>query len=139
MKRLIPLILVLLLIFFGCSSQKKLAMYDDVLITFGKGGGFTGQQVVYTISNDGKVTINDKLTDKTNVVSTLKAKETLQLFEEFNELNIGNIDFDKPGNMYYFIGETNSKNEKKVVWSDTENPPQAILDYYQYLNTIVNK
>jgi len=140
MKHLTPLFLVLLIAFSGCSSQKKLAEYSGMKITFGKGGGFTGQQVTYTLSSDGEVTMTDKLKSETSIVATLKAKKTLQLFEEFDGLNIENIDFNKPGNIYYFIGETTKNNDKKVVWgSENENPPQAIQDYYKLLNTIVNK
>jgi len=68
MKRLTPTILVLAIILFGCSSQNKLSQYDEVLITFGKGGGFTGQQIVYTISNDGKLTMSEKLKDEILIV-----------------------------------------------------------------------
>ena len=139
MKHLFIILLVSSIVFLGCSSQEKLAKYNDVEISFGNGGGFTGQEITYSLTSDGVLMMTDKLKNETTEITKLKANKTLNLFDQLTEINIAGLDFNQPGNMYYFIKETNKSGTQKVVWGDGENtPPQAVKDYYQLLNSYVN-
>jgi hypothetical protein len=124
----------------GCSTQEKLAQYQGVEITFGSGGGFTGQEVSYTLTYTGKLVKTDKLKNETVELKKLNSGNALNIFEQITELNIAGLDFNHPGNKYYFIRETKKTGEEKVVWGDGQkNPPQAVLDYYKLLMSYVNK
>lgn len=139
MKHFYVILFALSIVFLGCSSQEKLAKYNDVDISFGNGGGYTGQEITYSLTSDGVLKMTDKLKNETVDITTLKANKTLKLFDQLNQLNIAGLDFNQPGNMYYFIKETNKSGTQKVVWGDGENkPPQAVIDYYQLLNSYVN-
>jgi hypothetical protein len=140
MKYFTIILLVFSFVIAGCSSHEKLANYKDVEISFGNGGGYTGQEIVYTIHSDGKVFMTDNLKKETTELPKLKSKKTLELFEQLTDLNIGKIDFNHPGNMYSFIQETKEGKSHKVVWGDgREKPSEAVLDFYQVLNSSVNK
>lgn len=138
MRQFSIVLLVLPFLFMSCSSQEKLAKYKDVEISFGNGGGYTGQEIVYTINSIGEVFMTDKLKNETTELPKIKSKKTLELFEQLTELNLADLKFNKPGNMYSFIQETKDGKAQKIVWGDgQEAPPQAILDYYQLLNSYV--
>lgn len=138
MKHFTPILLVLTFVFVGCSSQEKLAKYKDVEIIFGNGGGYTGQEITYSLSSDGTLKMTDRLKNETVEITKLKANKTLELFEKLSELNIAGLEFNKPGNMYSFIQETKDGKSQKIVWGDgQEMPPKAILDYYQLLNSYI--
>lgn len=139
MKHLSIIFLVLSFVIVSCSSQEKLANYKDVEISFGSGGGYTGQEIVYTINSDGEVFMSDNLKNETTELPKLKTKKTLELFEQLTEINIGSLDFNHPGNMYSFIQETKEGKSKKIVWGDgQETPPKTVLEYYQLLNSYIN-
>jgi len=138
MKHFTPILLVLTFVFVGCSSQEKLTKYKDVEISFGNGGGYTGQEITYSLSSDGTLKMTDRLKNETVEITKLKANKTLELFEKLSELNIAGLEFNKPGNMYSFIQETKDGKSQKIVWGDgQEIPPKAILDYYQLLNSYI--
>ena len=140
MKHLFILLFVFSIAVMACSTQEKLAQYQGVEITFGSGGGFTGQEVSYKLTSDGKLVKTDKLKKETIELKKLNGGKTLKIFEQITELNIAGLDFNHPGNKYYFIKETQKTGEEKVVWGDgQEDPPQAVLDFYKILMSYVNK
>lgn len=140
MKNLFIILFGFSIILAGCSTQEKLAQYEGNEIVFGNGGGFTGQEISYKITPDGKIEMTDKLKNETTELKNLSAGKTLKVFEQITELNLAGLDFNNPGNMYYFIKESYKTGKEEVVWGDGEkNPPQAVLDYYQLLTSFVNK
>lgn len=77
-------------------------------ISFGSGGGFTGAIKTY------KLTADCKLYEGKAELKKIKAKKTLELFNQAAELK--DIKFNEPGNIYSFIEIKTKENTNKIVW-----------------------
>lgn len=140
MKYFLYSILSLFLIVVACSSQEGLSQYDDIQIVFGSGGGFSGQEMQYTLDNSGNITLYDNLSKKTTEVTKIKKKKTKTTFDELDTMNELMMDFNHPGNMYYFVKRVKGTKEEKIVWGDnTHQAPAEIQEYYNLLMSYVNE
>ncbi len=77
-------------------------------ISFGNGGGFTGEVRSYTLTADGK------LFEKEKELKKIDKKKTLEIFNEAKELK--NYDFNEPDNMYSFIEVKTKEKTNRIVW-----------------------
>jgi len=131
---------ILVFIIGGCASQNSLTKYENTEIIFGSGGGFSGQVIEYSISTDRVITSTNSLTKETKTIGKLSKKKTIQLYDELNELKLPLVNYDKPGNMSYFVKQVKGNKEAKVVWGDiTGDFPKDVKAYYDLLMSIVNE
>ena len=140
MKYLYYVSIIMVFTIVGCSSQNGLAKYENTEIVFGSGGGYSGQVIEYRINTDRELTSTNSLTKETKTIGKLSKKETKALYDELSELKLPLIDYNKPGNMSYFVKQSKGNKESKVVWGDiSEDIPKDVKAYYDLLMSIVKE
>ena len=140
MRYLNYLFLSLLFLLFACTSTEGLSKYDDTEIVFGNGGGFSGQEFHYTLSNDGSLSLYNTLTRETTKMDGLKKKQTLKIFQQADDVLATGTNFNDPGNKYYFVKQVRGKDEQKIVWGgDNQKVPAGIQDFYNELMNFVKQ
>jgi hypothetical protein len=107
---------------------------SEKAIVFGNGGGFTGQVVEYVLDGNGTFLKNDKLKSEITVLPTLKPSQTKKLFKQLQTMQFDTINFNHPGNMYYFLRYSQSDKTHEVVWGDPNYTlPGEVQQFYQLL------
>ena len=139
MKQLYYILIILAYIIIGCSAQDGLTKYENTEIVFVSGGGFSGQEIEYRINTDRQIISSNSLTKETSDIGKLSKKKVLNLYEQMDNLKLPLMNFNHPGNMYYYIKESKGSKEAKVVWSDgREDLPGGVQEFYDQLMSIVN-
>lgn len=120
--------LLLLVILSSCITHKTIKKTGIEEISFGSGGGFTGEVKTYKLSSNGK------LFEKGVEIKKIESKSTLKFFNQAKQLK--DIDYNKPGNMYSFL-EIKTKNKtNRIVWSDgSTDVDKRITELYAELIT----
>lgn len=98
-------------------------------ITFGNGGGFTGEVNTYVLSETGK------LSKDGNELKTLSSEALLAIFTE-----AGNIDaaaVSDPGNMYFFLHITKEGTEIRYVWNNKTNIDPKVKALHSRLSALL--
>lgn len=123
--RFLPLLL-LLLVFMGCSTTRYTnpTEYPDARINFGHGGGFSGMIIEYALLDNGQLLKKTNQVDSFEMVTTIDKNQTTQLFDNYKFLNIENLQYNQPGNMYNFIHFHHLDSEHKITWSSNQYPDQ---------------
>jgi hypothetical protein len=103
------LLLLLPLIFYSCAADKLVSQTGIDEISFGGGGGFTGQVSNFKLTSDGE------LFDKIKKIKEVNSKITLEVFEKAQELK--DYSFNSPDNMYSFIEIKSEGKINRIVWS----------------------
>lgn len=134
MKYFLPFFSVLSLFLIGCSSQSVLHEYQGTDIVFGSGGGFTGRVSEYKLSSDGALELNESIVENKVDLQKLKKSSVKKIYSQLKEINFTSIDFNHPGNVYYFIKQSDGQSEHEVVWGDTDNEvPTEVRELYDLL------
>ena len=137
--RFLPLLLLLFLV--ACSSTRYTspAEYPDARINFGHGGGFSGMITEYTLLDNGQLLKKMIHEDSFEMVVTIDKNQTTQLFENYKFLNIGNIQYDQPGNMYKFIQFNHLDADHRITWPGNQYPDQYpnLKIFYENLKSLI--
>ena len=124
---------ILSLVFFlSCATSKnnKKSTTEIDLITFGSGGGFTGEITTYTLLLDG-IVLEGK-----NQINQIDPKQALLLYHKAEKWK--NYSYDQPQNMYFFLEIKTAEKTNHIVWgygSKKANP--EILNFYIELMGLV--
>lgn len=109
------------------------------VLTFGGGGGFTGVSTTYYLLEDGTLFRNG-LTDTTFYLEgKLPADVVQQQFVNYHQLGIDKLNFDEPGNKYFYLEMRNKNERHKVQWGGQnleDNGPKLL---YSLLMKIVKQ
>lgn len=139
MKHLFPFSLIFVLLIYGCGPQGALYEYQGTNINFGSGGGYSGQVSTYTLSTTGKLEITESLTGKTALLPNMKKSKVKKVYSTLAEMDFEKIQFNHPGNMYYFIEQAKGDTTHKVVWGDGgEAVPAEVQSFYDLLISSMN-
>ena len=127
------------LLLLECKTQDYTPYdYDGEVLIFGKGGGFTGQSIEYSLLSNGQLFMN---THKEGNVTELKRVEksvAKQIFSNFHSLGFGDLDVNKPGNTYYYLGFRHDGKAHKIQWGAHDyKTPQTLKIYFSNLMAIV--
>jgi len=118
----------------SCHSTKNLSDTPETVLLFGNGGGFTGQVIEYVLDENGIFMKNDKLKSEVTLLRSLKKSEIKKIFKEIESIQFDTINFNHPGNAYYFIRTNKSGTTHEVVWGEVDNlPPPEIIQLYDML------
>ena len=127
------------LLFFqvACSSQSKSSLTPEKdQLTFGRGGGMSGEVQSHILVNNGHLYATSSLFTDTVHLTDLASETTNTLFEQADSLQLAELNFQHPGNRYYFIRHQ----QQEVVWGDRDTPPPlAVQQLYDSLQSIVPK
>ena len=124
---------------FACkSTQYTPQNYDKAILVFGSGGGFTGGVKEYTILENGQIFTNTKEKGVLNELSRLPKKQVKQIFENYDVLDIASMNYDAPGNEYFYIEYTESGEKHKILWGDRGTKvPESLNVYFKNLKRFV--
>lgn len=107
-------------------------------IKFGNGGGFAGSITEYIIKPDGEILINKGFENNFIKFKTIKKKELKEIQKRLSELSNVPVEFNHPGNIYYFLEFKIDNELNKITWGDPKyNEPKEIKELYEYLINIV--
>ena len=124
--RLFLSLLLFLFLFAACGTTRYTnpTEYPNARINFGNGGGFSGMVTEYVLLDNGQLLKKLTQADSFEIVTTIEKNQTTQLFENYKFLNIGNLQYNQPGNMYRFIRFNHQDTEHQIMWSGTQYPEQ---------------
>jgi len=129
MKTILYIGVVILLNLLKCSTSNDLKE-----IKFGEGGGFTGAMTEYQIKANGEIFINKSLEKENRKIKTIRNADLKNIEKKFSKLSKESLNFNHPGNLYYFI-ETD---QIKIVWGDPSFPePSEIKELYKQKKQII--
>jgi len=121
MKLKTTLTTLLLIILFSCQSQQfTIENLPQRQLVFGKGGGMVGSVDAYILLENGQLFHTNSLTKKSEELVQVGKAKTKELFDQLEALKLGNMDFNHPGNIYYFIEDVGEDGNKKVVWGSND-------------------
>ena len=150
MTKLLPLIIhpfgsilsiLLILASFGCAQKMTMEKISTPQIAFGSGGGFTNLLTEYYLLEDGKIVQKSKEGQGYTILTRIDRDKTTQCFAGSKIVNLDNLKFNEPGNMYYFITIRNDeKSENRIVWGSTDKPvPNEVKSFYKMLLNFLPK
>jgi hypothetical protein len=136
MKRLsisISLLLGILLFIYtpGCRVQRTTPdTHTGRQLSFGNGGGFTGAESAYVLLDNGQLFGVDSYVPLKQLSRTI----TRQLFDKADELQLSQLAFSHPGNIYYFIGLVEKNSTHRITWGDSgQQAPGEVENFYHQL------
>lgn len=136
-----PLLLLSLfaLFFFSCKSQTYTLenLPEDVLV-FGSGGGISGEVRIYTLLENGQVFYSSSLTKEHTEMERLTKKEAASYYEKLEALKLSEVNFDHPGNLYYFIEDVKGDESHRITWGSNDHEiSEEYKTFYKELRTTI--
>ncbi len=132
--------------FISCKTQKKIYTPDTFereIISFGSGGGFTGEVKSFSILRNGQMFKNSSSPTSSETggeMMSLEDKVVDQLFLNFVNLKLAETQLDDPGNMYKWINYKENGNVHSIKWGGkNEEVPKKLKDFYKILSQLANK
>jgi len=100
-------------------------------VSFGSGGGFTGEMIKYTLNRDGNIYRNGSF------MKRVPKKEVNRLFGKLKQ--ISDYRYNIPNNMYNFL-EINTKGKKnEIVWGVLDkNIDSRVMAIYSELKEVLD-
>ncbi len=139
MKQFILAFLFISGLSIACGPQGVLYEYQNTQITFGSGGGFTGQVTEYNVDARGNLKRIDGLSGSETNLGKIKKADLRQIYKTLSEMNLSKMNMNQPGNMYYFIKEVDSSSIHEVIWGNPDyKTPDNIQEFYDLLISSMN-
>lgn len=135
MKTTILLSALVILLLIRCKAQEFTSdNLPEKQLLFGSGGGMSGASDTYTLLENGQLFHTNSLTDETKALSKVSKAKAKYYFKQLFDISFSEIQFDHPGNRYYFLEDRNGDARHRIVWGSTENEvPAACTTLYQEL------
>lgn len=139
MKRIL-LLSLFSVFFFSCKSQQyTINDLPETQLIFGNGGGISGAVSTYTLLENGQLFHNNSLTKEHVEMESLTKKEAKSSFEKMKVLKISEINFNHPGNMYYFLEEVKGDSIHRVTWGSNDHKiSEECKTFYKELRAMIN-
>lgn len=110
----------------SCSKKILPEKMPETQIIFGSGGGFTNQVKEYCLLENGKIVAKSADGTYFDILTHIGKTEAKQCFNKCQSLHLDEMQFNEPGNLYYFLTiRTKSKPENRIVWGDRSKPVSA--------------
>ncbi len=105
---------------------------------FGSGGGFTGQTTTVVLLKNGQIFQQNLTGGAFSELPKIKKKEAKAFHTAANDLDLGAMKFNHPGNIYQFLELKKDSSAARAVWGDENFPPnQKVKDLFIALNGLV--
>ncbi len=133
MKKLSVLFVIFLC--FACKTEKFTPeSFTGRQLTFGSGGGFTGQTKEYILLENGQLFLFNSMNKETKELKLLKKNVVKGIFKQVDDMKLEAIDYSKPDNMTNFINLKTGKSEHRIEWGSTDaKAPENIKKLYKTL------
>ncbi|MRI00690.1 hypothetical protein GH721_09150 [Kriegella sp. EG-1] len=130
---------MLALFFLGCKSQQyTFDELPDKQLVFGNGGGMTGAINTYVLIENGQLFRTSSLTKEVVELDAITKKEVKAIFLKLEELSISKLDFNHPGNRYYFLEEVSLDKKHRIVWGAEDHKiSKEYSDFYKQLKKLI--
>lgn len=103
-------------------------------ITFGSGGGFTGQSTFYALFKNGQLYKKKGIKEPYVELDKVDKKEAIQIFKNYEVLKIAEMEINEPGNLSYFIEYNDENGDHRLTWGGTAvKPSPDLLLFYKLL------
>lgn len=137
--RLTLLFCLFLVTLSSCKSQQyTIETLPDKQLVFGRGGGISGEVSTYIILENGQVFHKNSLTQEHSEIKSISKKKAVSYFQKMNSLKLSELNFDHPGNMYYFLEEVNGEERHRVTWGSNDYEVSSeCKDFYKELRTTI--
>ncbi len=128
------LCLIFCTIVFMSSCKTQTAPFQ---LSFGSGGGFTGNYTTYSLSNDGKIIKTQTLDTTKTQVAALSKKQVAALATQITKVNFDSININNPGNMSNFVNLKRGTSQYKTLWSGNTSGNAALDELFKTLNSFI--
>ncbi len=129
--------LLIISFFTACKTGKQTAKTNFSIVQFGSGGGFANNVTTYSVYPDGKIWMKKSFENDSSLVTGLSRRQLKKVFAEVKSAGADTMQYQAPGNLYYFIQTGNLSGKNKIVWSDDNPPPGKIPELYQVLQKTI--
>lgn len=128
-----------LLLLTCCKSKQYTASeLPPNQLRFGNGGGFSGFVTEYTLLDNGQMFVKKSPADTLAAYKNVKTKQAKALYQQLANLKIETLDFNHPGNMYYYIESQQKDSLYRVTWGSMDQPVRKdVNQLYQNLMELV--
>jgi len=132
MKNLV-LGLLISLLSIGCGSQQVLSPEQSKgrILTVTHGGGFTGKYTTYSILENGQIFKLDQDSDHYYEQKSMKEDFAKQLFNNYDVLDIANVEIETYGNLLYSITMKSQDIQHKVSWERGDKGSEKLQVFYR--------
>ncbi len=122
--------------FISCGTTTEFpSKYRGEQLHFGQGGGFSGLVNYYVLLDDGRL-YQKALYDSTfNYTDKWNKTFVRQMFSNYQMLDIENVDYFEPGDLYYFLQHKEGNQPlHSITWGRPGVKPQEnIVTFYNLL------
>ncbi|MFK7810854.1 MAG: hypothetical protein AB8B59_00070 [Maribacter sp.] len=136
-----PILIISLFLIALSSCKSQHYTIDDLPETqliFGRGGGVTGEVTTYTLLENGQLFYHNSLTKENTEMKSLSKKEATSCFQKMDSLKLSEMNFNYPGNLYYFLEEVNGDEKYRVTWGSTDHEiSEECQEFYKELRTTI--
>ena len=131
--------LMALLAATACKSTKYTPEnFPQKQLLFGTGGGFTGQTRTLVLLENGQVFLKEMGATAFSELPKVKKKEAKSFYEAADDLQLGTLNFNHPGNLYQFVELQKDGGAVRATWGDDKFPvDQKVKDLFIALNGLV--
>ena len=120
----------------ACSMTKSTTKIEK--ISFGNGGGFTGNVTEYTILPNGEIVKHESLTNEKTIIKKIDKKETIKVYNQISNLNYRTYTFNHPGNTYSFLKIVEEGKEYYISWGEPSKQVKEEIElFYIKLTNLV--
>ena len=140
--RKVLVVLVISGFFASCKTpQYTLENLPPPKLVFGKGGGFSGLSDEYTLLKSGQLFLKSSMTDSLEVLPKIKKQQVKALFASAEDLRMDTLQFNHPGNIYYFVNYVQDSTRKaEITWGDMNHQiPALIKEFHAQLYAAVKE
>jgi len=121
---------------YGCSTlEKQTADQQFQSIVFGKTGGFSNINNIYTIERNGKV--SREVQGDQKMIIEIRKKDIRKIEKELSSLQFNSMDLSEVGNLTYYIEVHYANSSKKNTWVETTEDVE-IKKIYELLTSYLN-
>ena len=123
-----------------CKSTKynSPAEFEGLKISFGNGGGFAGTYKEYLLCENGQLFYRSGMKNAFEDLGRIEKSQVKQAFENYKNLRIRDLQINDPGNLYYFLIDSEKKESHKIQWGGVqEKVPDYVSIYYRNLMNMV--
>ena len=137
MKNLLSLVVLLFLSLslWQCNRTTYTAATfpETDFLSFGSGGGYAGSLTTHYLLPNGQLFLSEGIVGEKMAMGKIAARKAKKLIEEYQD-SLYIVQYDEPGNLYYFLEWTGAENKHKIQWAKgQEAAPVAAADFYKKL------
>jgi hypothetical protein len=125
--------------FLQCKTQEFTPYdYKEEILIFGKGGGFTGESIEYSLLSNGQIFKGTNKEGNVIELKKLKKRKVDQIFKNYHLLKFDEMMINRPGNIYYYLELKQGELKHKIQWGAHDfNCPETLNIYFSNLMATV--